>query len=303
MDSLINNLVGFKSDIKQALINKKKEIDGGTLDPGNNISEYSKIITDELAPEFEFYFTSIGYDGIPKELLDTLQGQLKYNETSNITTLGKSLFVGTNLKEDLYDNRKCIIVFTGSLSGKKVCNSLLNLLEIYTLKDTSIEDFKNINNLKESIIDPYWFFRGTNRVKHIYGILDVENIGYTVNPDGTSISKPGDYFFSSFLGNGNYANTAVAAYLETLYMKNIHRAYNFGNSPLSMASVLYCIKNALYDAEYAEKADGGCYKFTIKGSLYEDDEDAMAAIENALATRAAELSETGLNMEIVFSSN
>lgn len=301
MDNLINKLVEIKGAIKQAIIDKKREIDGGELDPGEDISKYSEKIIEYLTPEFEFYFTSIGYNGIPKQLLDTLQGQLKYNENFNSFNLKNSLFIGSNFKGDFDENRKCIILFTNSLSGSVVFNYLYNLLEIYVLKDIYLKDFKNIDNLKESVINPYWFFRGTSKIKHIYGILDVNDIGYTVNLDPYAASKPGDYFFSGFLGNGNSTTVAQVSYLETLYMKNIHRAYNFGKSPLSMDSVLYCIRNAKRDENYAinektEEAEG-TYKFTLMGSAYAPEQ--IDEIQQELATKIAE----GVNMEILFSGN
>lgn len=302
MKELINNLSKYKISIIGAIKDKYKEINSGEeliVDEENNLSKYAGYIKDYLIPNFEGYFTGIGYAGIPEELLLTIQEQVKYNETGSKGVFKNALFIGSNYTGNISMNRRCILLFTDSLSGSSRFNNLQSLQNVYTLKDINASELTSVENLEESIINTYWFFRESKNIIHIYGILDMNNIGYTLRIVGTS--NEGSYFFSSSMGDGNVAGTVQVPHLETLYMKNIHRAYNFGNSPLSMKSVLYCINHALYDADYAEKVDGGCYKFTLKGSTYDD--DARTAIGDALATRAAELSETGLNMEIVFSSN
>lgn len=303
MKELINNLNKYKISIIGAIKDKYKEINSGKeliIDEENKLNRYAEYIKDYLTPDFEDYFTGIGYAGIPEELLLTIQEQVKYNETGSNKAFKYALFIGSDYTGDLSTNRRCILLFTDSLSGSHRFNNLRSVQNVYTLKDLNVSELTSVENLKESIINPYWFFRGSRNIIHIYGILDMNNIGYTQLKTGT-ISE-GDYFFSGFLKEGNVAKTAEVPYLETLYMKNIHRAYNFGNSPLSMDSVLYCINNALYDAEYAEKEKTdekeGTYKFTLKSSAYSDEQ--KKEIADAVTNRAAALGGNGLNMEIVF---
>lgn len=296
----IEKIREYKGAIKKAIIDKYKEINPnvGEINPGDDLSEYSSIIREYLIQEFETYFTTIGYKGIPEELLLTLQGQSKFNSSKNKEDLNKVLFVGTNFTGNISNNRRCFLLFTDSLLGFHISNfiNLQSLREIYVL-----EDYTNLKSFKETTIDSYWLFRDSLSLEHIYAILDVSNLGYDLGVTSGTTSR-GDYFFSGFLNVGNSTRVAIVPYLKTLYMKNIHRAYNFGNSPLSMDSVLYCINNALYDSEYAinEKTDEkeGTYKFTLKSSEYNDEQKKEMA--DAVTNRAAALGGNGLNMEIVF---
>lgn len=297
MKELIANLNEYKASIIGAIKTKYKEINSGEeliIDEENNLSKYAEYIENYLIPEFEGYFTEIGYKGIPEELLLTVQGQVKYKETGKTDDLQYALFGGATFTGNLSSNKRCILLFTNSLYGSRMFNVLRSLQEIYVLTDTNASELTSVENLKESIINPYWFFRGTTKIVHIYGILDMRNVGYTVG-------STGDYFFSNMLKDGSVAKVAEVPYLKTLYMKNIHRAYNFGNSPLSMDSVLYCIRNAKRDEDYAinektEEAEG-TYKFTLMGSEYAPEQ--IDEIQQELATKVAE----GVNMEILFSGN
>ena len=305
MNDLIEKIREYKAAIKGAIITKYKEInsDESEIDPGNDLSTYSEVIRDSLSLKFEENFKEIGYKGIPEELLLTLQGQINYIASSDTPVnrvksyLSKSLFVGTNFVGDLDSNRRCILLFTNSLEQYRAFNDLKSLQEIYVLGnepnlELEIADPKNFIVTK---INTYWFFNNTKGIKHIYAILDMEKYGYDLgNAEGQGA---GTYFFSAGISEGNNANVAQVPNLETLYMKNIHRAYNFGNSPLSKESVLYCINNALHDADYANNAEKN-YKFTLKSSAYTEEEKAQIA--QAVLNRGAELSDTGLNMEIVF---
>lgn len=291
----IEKIREYKADIKESIINKYKEInsDGDEINLGDNLSEYSSIIRDNLTQDFEKNFKTIGYEGIPKELLLTLQGQSKFNSSNNKEDLEKALFVGTNFTGNFNNNRRCFLLFTDSLLGYHVrnFNNVQSLREIYIL-----DDITNLKSFKETTINPYWFFRDSHSLEHLYAILNVSNLGYTLDA-----SSEGTYFFTGKLDIGNSTVAAKVPFLKTLYMKNIHRAYNFGNSPLSMDSVLYCINNALYDAEYAEKEKTdekeGTYKFTLKNIYSDEQKEEMT---NAVLARATELGGNGLNMEIVF---
>lgn len=298
MNDLIEKIGEYKNAIKNAIIVKYKEInsDESEINPGDNLFEYASIIKQYLSLEFEEKFKRIGYDGIPEELLLTLQGQASYIASSDTpanrvkSCLSKSLFIGTDFVGDLDGNRRCVLLFTDKLQQYRAFNDLVSLQELYVLKDP-----EDLTSYDEQKINTYWFFMGTRNIKHIYAILDMENHGYTLGT--TEGQNSGTYFFSGGLKNG-IAEAAQAPSLETLYMKNIHRAYNFSNSPLSMDSVRYCINHALYDADYAADENALNYKFTLKGSAYTNDQ--KIEIAQAVVDRAAELSETGLNMEIVF---
>jgi hypothetical protein len=303
INGYIEKIREYKESIKNAIIAKGKEIDSTKEIPiGNNLADYSRFINDYLTPEFEGYFTSIGYDSIPEELLLTLQGQAKYMSSNNKNDLNKSLFIEADFIGNLSNNRRCILLFTDRLSNNITATSggvwfnyLNSLQEVYILNDKN-----DLTSYKESQVNPYWFCFNTTHLIHIYAYLDVGHIGYYMNKT-TEGHDPGVYFFSTGIYTGNVAKTAKVPYLQTLYMKNIHRAYNFGNSPLSMDSVRYCIRNAKRDEDYAvnEKTDEkeGTYKFTLMGSAYTPEQ--IDEIQQELATKVAE----GVNMEILFSGN
>lgn len=299
MNNLIEKISEYKNAIKNAIITKYKEInsDESEINPGDDLSAYASVIRDYLSVEFEKKFQQIGYKGIPEELLLTLQGQASYIASSNTpenrdkSKLSKALFVGANFVGDLNNNRRCILIFTDSLEHIRAFNGLKSLQEIFVLDDAS-----DLKSYKETKINTYWFFRDTTQIEHIYAILDMIDYGYTIETLAGGTTR-GSYFFSGSIRAGNDVDSAIVPVLKTLYMKNIHRAYNFSKSPLSMESVLYCINNALHDADYANNAEKN-YKFTLKSSAYTEEEKAQIA--QAVLNRGAELSDTGLNMEIVF---
>ena len=299
MNNLIEKISEYKNAIKNAIITKYKEInsDESEINPGDDLSAYASVIRDYLSVEFEKKFQQIGYKGIPEELLLTLQGQASYIASSNTpenrdkSKLSKALFVGANFVGNLNNNRRCILIFTDSLEHSRAFNDLKSLQEIFVLDDAS-----DLKSYKETKINTYWFFRDTTQIEHIYAILDMIDYGYTIETLAGGTTR-GSYFFSGSIRAGNDVDSAIVPVLKTLYMKNIHRAYNFSKSPLSMESVLYCINNALHDADYANNAEKN-YKFTLKSSAYTEEEKAQIA--QAVLNRGAELSDTGLNMEIVF---
>lgn len=303
INGYIEKIREYKESIKNAIIAKGKEIDSAKEIPiGNNLADYSRFINGYLTPEFEGYFTSIGYDSIPEELLLTLQGQTKYMSSNDKKDLNKSLFIDADFIGNLSENRRCILLFTDRLSNSITAasggvwfNYLSSLQEVYILNDK-----KDLKSYKEVQVNPYWFCLGTTHLIHIHAYLDVNHLGYYMNPT-TDGYNPGTHFFSTGINTGNVANAADVPHLQTLFMKNIHRAYNFGNSPLSMDSVRYCIRNAKRDEDYAinEKTDEkeGTYKFTLMGSAYTPEQ--IYEIQQELATKTAE----GVNMEILFSEN
>ena len=102
INGYIEKIREYKESIKNAIIAKGKEIDSAKEIPiGDNLADYLHIIEEHLSQKFEGYFKSIGYDGIPEELLLTLQGQAKYISSNNKNDLKKALFIGADFKGNM----------------------------------------------------------------------------------------------------------------------------------------------------------------------------------------------------------